>query len=78
MRLVPVHDQVVRCVLGDPESFRLDLHAALHSDNWALHHELSDSHRVACGVCRFSSRRGIRSDRSAGVGSYPVGYAVRL
>ena len=32
---------------------------------------LSDSHCVACGACRFSSDRGIRSGRGAGVGSYP-------
>jgi len=39
-RLLPVYDQVVRCVLGRPESFWLDLHTALRADNWALHHEL--------------------------------------
>ncbi|MER5536812.1 DUF6308 family protein [Streptomyces mirabilis] len=39
-RLLPVYDRVVRCVLGRPKSFWLDLHAALRADNWALHHEL--------------------------------------
>ncbi|MFD8006081.1 DUF6308 family protein [Streptomyces mirabilis] len=39
-RLLPVYDRVVRCVLGRPKSFWLDLHAALRVDNWALHHEL--------------------------------------
>ncbi|KQV93461.1 hypothetical protein ASD08_15545 [Streptomyces sp. Root369] len=39
-RLLPVYDQVVRCVLGRPKSLWLDLHAALRVDNWALHHEL--------------------------------------
>ncbi|MEU9135411.1 DUF6308 family protein [Streptomyces sp. NPDC048404] len=39
-RLMPVSDQVVRCVLGHPKSFWLDLHAALRSDNRSLHHEL--------------------------------------
>lgn len=58
-RLLPVHDQVVRCVLGRPESFWLDLHTALRVDNWALHHEpmalrqsaaLPESVRSAAGV----------------------------
>ncbi|MEU9208413.1 DUF6308 family protein [Streptomyces sp. NPDC048415] len=39
-RLLPVYDQVVRCVLGRPKSFWLDLYAALRVDNWAVHHEL--------------------------------------
>ncbi|MFJ9590540.1 DUF6308 family protein [Streptomyces acidicola] len=39
-RLLPVYDQVVRCVLGRPTSFWLDLHAALRADDHALHHEL--------------------------------------
>lgn len=39
-RLLPVYDQVVRCVLGRPKSLWLDLRAALRVDNWALHHEL--------------------------------------
>ncbi|MEU4464101.1 DUF6308 family protein [Streptomyces sp. NPDC024017] len=45
--LVPVYDQVVRCVLGRPESFWFDLHAALRSVNWALHHELIALRQVA-------------------------------
>ncbi|WP_405622967.1 DUF6308 family protein [Streptomyces sp. NBC_00076] len=36
-RLLPVYDQVVRCVLGRPKSFWLD---ALRADNHALHREL--------------------------------------
>ncbi|MER8027986.1 DUF6308 family protein [Streptomyces bauhiniae] len=41
-RLVPVYDRVVRCVLGSPSSFWLDLHRALRADGHALHHELID------------------------------------
>ncbi|MDX3862192.1 DUF6308 family protein [Streptomyces europaeiscabiei] len=36
-RLLPVYDQVVRCVLGRPKSFWFD---ALRADNRALHREL--------------------------------------
>ncbi|MFF7169429.1 DUF6308 family protein [Streptomyces pseudovenezuelae] len=39
-RLLPVYDQVVRCVLGRPKSFWPDLHGALRADNHALHREL--------------------------------------
>ncbi|MFD5739536.1 DUF6308 family protein [Streptomyces massasporeus] len=39
-RLLPVYDQVVRCILGRPGSFWLDLHGALSANNHALHHEL--------------------------------------
>ncbi|MFG2383250.1 DUF6308 family protein [Streptomyces avermitilis] len=39
-RLLPVYDQVVRCVLGRPKSFWLNLHGALRADNHALHREL--------------------------------------
>ncbi|MEU6240411.1 DUF6308 family protein [Streptomyces sp. NPDC047024] len=39
-RLLPVYDQVVRCVLGHPASFWLDLHAALRADGFALQQEL--------------------------------------
>ncbi|WP_239072475.1 DUF6308 family protein [Streptomyces bauhiniae] len=41
-RLLPVYDRVVRCVLGSPSSFWLDLHRALRADGRALHHELLD------------------------------------
>ncbi|MET7675953.1 DUF6308 family protein [Streptomyces seoulensis] len=41
-RLLPVYDRVVRCVLGTPSSFWLDLHHALRADDHALHHELLD------------------------------------
>ncbi|MFE4967717.1 DUF6308 family protein [Streptomyces sp. NPDC056660] len=46
-RLVPVYDQVVRCVLGRPKSFWLDVRAALRSDNWALHHQLTALRQAA-------------------------------
>lgn len=39
-RLLPVYDQVVRCVLERPKSFWLELHGALRADNQALHREL--------------------------------------
>ncbi|EYT83619.1 MULTISPECIES: DUF6308 family protein [unclassified Streptomyces] len=39
-RLLPVYDQVVRCVLGGPESVWLGLCAALQADERALHHAL--------------------------------------
>ncbi|MFH9887598.1 MULTISPECIES: DUF6308 family protein [Streptomyces] len=39
-RLLPVYDQVVRCILGRPRSFWLDLHGALSADNHALHRQL--------------------------------------
>ncbi|MFI1211132.1 DUF6308 family protein [Streptomyces sp. NPDC020802] len=46
-RLLPVYDQVVRCVLGRPASFWLDLHTALRLDDQALHHELTALRRSA-------------------------------
>lgn len=46
-RLLPVYDQVVRCVLGRPKSFWLDLHGALRADNHALHHDLTAVRRSA-------------------------------
>ncbi|MET7519553.1 DUF6308 family protein [Streptomyces sp. NPDC005480] len=39
-RLLPVYDQVVRCVLGRPRSFWLTLHVALRADDYALHRRL--------------------------------------
>ena len=39
-RLLPVYDQVVRCILGRPKSFWLDLHAALRADDNTVHREL--------------------------------------
>ncbi|MFI0088080.1 DUF6308 family protein [Streptomyces bobili] len=39
-RLLPVYDQAVRCILGRPKSFWLDLRGALRADNHALHREL--------------------------------------
>jgi hypothetical protein len=46
-RLLPVYDQVVRCTLGRPKSFWLDLHGALRADNRALHHELQALRQAA-------------------------------
>ncbi|MFJ3493106.1 DUF6308 family protein [Streptomyces sp. NPDC086091] len=46
-RLLPVYDQVVRCVLGRPKSFWLDLHGALRADHCALHHELTALRQAA-------------------------------
>ncbi|WP_344409347.1 DUF6308 family protein [Streptomyces viridochromogenes] len=46
-RLLPVYDQVVRCVLGRPTSFWLDLHSALRAGDRALHHELLALRRSA-------------------------------
>ncbi|MFF7299880.1 DUF6308 family protein [Streptomyces sp. NPDC008265] len=46
-RLLPVYDQVVRCLLGRPESFWLGLHAALRADDRALHRALTDLGRSA-------------------------------
>ncbi|MGW4874340.1 DUF6308 family protein [Streptomyces chartreusis] len=46
-RLLPVYDQVVRCILGRPTSFWLDLHSALRADDRALHHELLALRRSA-------------------------------
>ncbi|MFB7331161.1 DUF6308 family protein [Streptomyces adustus] len=40
-RLLPAYDQVVRCVLGRPKSFWLDLHGALRADDHALHRDLT-------------------------------------
>ncbi|MFD7630546.1 DUF6308 family protein [Streptomyces sp. NPDC059851] len=40
-RLLPVYDQVVRCVLGRPQSFWLDLRAALRADDHALQRRLT-------------------------------------
>ncbi|WP_030753529.1 DUF6308 family protein [Streptomyces griseus] len=39
-RLLPVYDQVVRCVVGHPESFWLSLRDALAADGNALHEQL--------------------------------------
>ncbi|MET7681601.1 DUF6308 family protein [Streptomyces sp. NPDC005423] len=39
-RLLPVYDQVVRCVLGGPESFWLGLRTALRADDRAVHRAL--------------------------------------
>ncbi|MEU7428240.1 DUF6308 family protein [Streptomyces sp. NPDC040750] len=46
-RLLPVYDQVVRCILGRPKSFWLELHAALRADDRALHNELVALRRSA-------------------------------
>ncbi|WP_234381329.1 DUF6308 family protein [Streptomyces sp. NRRL F-5122] len=39
-RLLPVHDQVIRCILGRPRSFWLLLHAVPHIVDYALHRKL--------------------------------------
>jgi len=39
-RLLPVYDQVIRCLLGRPTSFWLSLHTALRADEGALHQAL--------------------------------------
>ncbi|MGW6137380.1 DUF6308 family protein [Streptomyces sp. NPDC055140] len=39
-RLIPVYDQVVRCVVGHPESFWLSLREALAAEGNALHEQL--------------------------------------
>ncbi|MGW9083679.1 DUF6308 family protein [Streptomyces yangpuensis] len=39
-RLLPVYDQVVRCVLGRPKSLWLALHGALRADEHELHRAL--------------------------------------
>ncbi|MFD4652883.1 DUF6308 family protein [Streptomyces sp. NPDC056721] len=46
-RLIPVYDQVVKCVVGSPRSFWLDLHAAVLADGCALHEELVALRRSA-------------------------------
>jgi len=48
-RLLPVYDQVVRCILARPQSFWLTLHAALRADDYALHHKLL-ALRASAGV----------------------------
>ncbi|WP_406369459.1 DUF6308 family protein [Streptomyces sp. NBC_00647] len=56
-RWLPVYDQVVRCVLGRPKSFWLDLHGALRADNHALHRELT-ALRQSADVPALSVRCG--------------------
>ncbi|MFD9078368.1 DUF6308 family protein [Streptomyces erythrochromogenes] len=46
-RLLPVYDQVVRCLLGRPASFWLDLHGALRADDRALHRDLTALRQAA-------------------------------
>lgn len=46
-RLVPVYDQVVRCLLNRPSSFWLSLQAALRVDDCALHHALLTLRQIA-------------------------------
>jgi len=46
-RLLPVYDQVVRCVLGRPKSFWLDLHGVLRAGNQAVHRELTKLRQAA-------------------------------
>lgn len=46
-RLLPVYDNVVKCLLGSPSHFWLPLHAALRADGNALHHTLLDLRKRA-------------------------------
>lgn len=46
-RLLPVYDRVVRCAVGRPRSFWLDLHAALREDDAVLHHQLLELRQAA-------------------------------
>ncbi|MER8017014.1 DUF6308 family protein [Streptomyces griseoluteus] len=46
-RLLPVYDDVVKCVLGRPRHFWLPLRTALRADGQALHHTLLDLRKRA-------------------------------
>ncbi|MGA5650098.1 DUF6308 family protein [Streptomyces seoulensis] len=46
-RLLPVYDNVVKCLLGSPSHFWLPLHTALRADGNALHHTLLDLRKRA-------------------------------
>ncbi|MEU6386474.1 DUF6308 family protein [Streptomyces bauhiniae] len=46
-RLVPVYDNVVKCLLGRPSHFWLPLRTALRADDKALHHTLLDLRKRA-------------------------------
>ncbi|GGX37385.1 DUF6308 family protein [Streptomyces chryseus] len=46
-RSLPVYDRVVRCALGSPPSFWLDLHAALGEDGAALYRWLLELRQAA-------------------------------
>ncbi|MFK4108809.1 DUF6308 family protein [Streptomyces sp. NPDC002176] len=46
-RLVPVYDNVVKCLLGRPSAFWLPLHTALRADDHALRHTLLDLRKRA-------------------------------
>ncbi|MFF7382730.1 DUF6308 family protein [Streptomyces griseoluteus] len=46
-RLLPVYDNVVKCVLGRPRHFWLPLHTALRAEDRALHHTLLDLRKRA-------------------------------
>ncbi|MET8690992.1 DUF6308 family protein [Streptomyces bauhiniae] len=46
-RLIPVYDNVVKCLLGRPPHFWLPLHTALRADDHALHHTLLDLRKRA-------------------------------
>ncbi|MGW5344003.1 DUF6308 family protein [Streptomyces sp. NPDC004050] len=45
--MLPVYDQAVRCALGRPQSFRLDLRAALRADGRALQRGPADLRQAA-------------------------------
>ncbi|MEW2409392.1 DUF6308 family protein [Streptomyces griseoviridis] len=48
-RLLPVYDEVVKCLVGRPKSYWLGLHGALRADDRALHRELLEL-RASAGL----------------------------
>ncbi|MGW5331845.1 DUF6308 family protein [Streptomyces bauhiniae] len=76
--LLPVYDNVVKCLLGRPPHFWLPLHTALRADGKALHHTLLDLRKragipdmvSALRVCDSSS--GWRTRRSTKPGAAPA------
>ncbi|MGA5324132.1 DUF6308 family protein [Streptomyces seoulensis] len=80
-RLLPVYDNVVKCLLGSPSHFWLPLHTALRADDNALHHTLLDLRkragvpdtvsalRVCDIVLWMAHRKDHRSSRCPGHGT---------
>lgn len=83
-RLVPVYDNVVKCLLGRPSHFWLPLRTALRADDNALHHTLLDLRkragvpetvsalRVCDIVLWMAHREDHRSSRCPGHGTLSV------
>ncbi|MGW3339321.1 DUF6308 family protein [Streptomyces sp. NPDC001009] len=83
-RLIPVYDNVVKCLLGRPPAFWVPLHAALRADNHALHHTLLDLRkragipetvsalRVCDIVLWMAHEQGHKARRCAGHGTLSV------